>query len=77
MRAMEEVGIEKLLHAVDAVNATGNPSYQKVEELLHLKREHTDGATDADGLGQALLDDEFYVQQRDPSDYGSIWDREH
>jgi len=76
MRAMEEVGKHKLLAAVDAVNATGEPTYQKVAQLLQLEGGQAGCAVQEDGLDQAILDDEFYVQQRDPSDYGAIWDRE-
>jgi len=75
MRAMEEVGQDKLFAAVEAVNAAGDPTYQKVAQLLHLEGDRAEAADQVDGLDQALLDDEFYVQQRDPSVYGAIWDR--
>jgi hypothetical protein len=43
--------------------------------LLHLEGDQAEVADQGDGLDQALLDDEFYVQQRDPSVYGAIWDQ--
>jgi hypothetical protein len=75
MKKMGEVGAEKLLKAVDIANASGAPTYKKVEELLCLEHKPLDAATGTDELGQALLDDEFYVEQRDPSAYDALWEK--
>jgi transposase len=75
MRMMGAVGAQDLLKAVDAANATGDPTYSKVEELLHLEDKPTGATVVVDALGQALLDDEFYVEQRDLSGYEAIWNR--
>jgi len=74
MRMMGEVGAEKLLMAVDIANGAGSPTLQKVEQILYLEREATANNTGMDQLGQALIDDEFYVEKRDPSDYDILWD---
>ena len=83
MRRMEEVGREKLLKAVGIANASGRPTLEKVETILFLELNAAAGGAGADdaagagagedGLGKSLLCDEFYVEQRDPSDYDSLW----
>jgi hypothetical protein len=75
MRMMEEVGPEKLLKAVGAANDAGSPTLQKVEQILSLELKPTTNSTGEDQLGQSLVDDEFYVQRRDPSDYDVFWGR--
>ena len=72
MRMMDTVGREKLLKAVGIANDTGSPTLKMVEELLADPGIMCGGAV-IDGLDQALLDDEFYVEQRDPSDYDTLW----
>jgi len=76
MCKMEEVGKETLLKAVDIVNARGNPTYKKVEELLLLDLNPNCGVSNGESCNekicQALAGDEFYVEQRDPADYASL-----
>jgi transposase len=72
MKKMGEAGSEKLLGAVAEANAAGDPTYDKVMALLH-PGERPESAAAVDKTGQALLDDEFYVEQRDPSGYEDIW----
>jgi transcriptional regulator with XRE-family HTH domain len=63
MRMIDEVGRESLLTAVEVANAEGNPSYERVVEIL------------SPGAGEApadLHDDDFYVEERDLSDYISL-----
>jgi len=74
MRLMEEVGKEKLLKAVETANESGSPTLQKVEQILSVERGAEAKDADTDQLGQALINDEFYVEKRDPSDYDVIWD---
>jgi len=73
MKLMQDVGKERLLKAVDIANGKGDPTLKKVERILLLDVKGTDDGTDADGLGMAALDDDFYVEQREPSDYDSLW----
>jgi transposase len=73
MLKMEEVGSEKLLKAVEIANAAGSPTLQKVEQILYLEKETEVKGHDVDQLVQALVDDEFYVEKRDPSDYEVLW----
>ena len=75
MRAMEEVGREALLAAVNTANAEGDPSYSRVMEIL------TAGASAESGNENLAAsstrgddDDEFYVELRDPADYASLLD---
>lgn len=74
MSKMEEVGQEKLLRAVDIANDTGNPTLNKVERILFLELKATINADDLEETDKSLLDDEFYVERRDPSDYNTLWD---
>jgi len=75
MKKMEEVGEERLLRAVADVNSKGDPTLKKVEALLCLDHKSKGAASNEDELDQAVLDDEFYVQERDPSGYDELWDR--
>ena len=70
MRKMEEVGRERLLKAIEIVNAAGNPTLEKVEAILAPN-------SPADGLDNKgpALDDDYYVEQRDPSGYDILWGR--
>ena len=74
MRMMEEVGTEKLLKAVETANEAGSPTLEKVEQILSLQPKAADKGAGMDQLDQALIDDEFYVEKRDPSDYDVLWD---
>jgi transposase len=71
MRKMEEVGAQRLFKAVEIANAAGNPTYQMVEETLAV----WDSAVVVDEPDKSLLDDEFYVEQRDPSEFDMLWGR--
>jgi transposase len=73
MRMMGEAGRETLLKAVDAANGTGAPTLKMVESLLSPMPGHTGGGDGEGGLDQALLDNEFHVERRDPSDYDGLW----
>jgi hypothetical protein len=74
LQMMEEVGREKLLKAVDIANDTGSPTLKTVEQILALDFKAEADDTGAAQLDQALMDDEFYVQKRDPTEYDSLWD---
>jgi hypothetical protein len=74
MRMMEEVGTEKLLKAVEIANEAGNPTLQKVEQILSIEPKSSVKDVGMDQLDKALMDDEFYVEKRDPSDYDVLWD---
>jgi hypothetical protein len=65
MRMMDEVGQEPLMAAVEIANAEGNPTYEKVVEIL--SPGHDDGA-----IAENPYDDEFYVEERDPSKYAAL-----
>ena len=69
MRKMDEVGRDKLLKAVEAANATGCPTYEMVEQILDPVHDAADGKNAVGEPGRSLIGDEFYVEQRDPSDY--------
>ena len=75
MRMMEEVGQDKLLKAVDITNETGSPSLEKVKQTLFLEIKAAANTCVADDLDKALLEDEFYVERGDPSNYDALWDR--
>jgi len=76
MRMMDDVGRERLLKAVDMANNEGNPNLEKVERLLSLEpKTAAVNENDLDELNKSLIDDEFYVQRRDPSDYDALWQR--
>lgn len=75
MRMMEETGREKLLKAVDIANDAGDPTLEKVEQLLLVDFK---AAVNEAGVGepdQSLLDDEFYVERGDPHKYDTLWGR--
>jgi len=73
MQMMEEVGRDRLLKAVDMANDAGDPSLKKVEGMLFLEiKAEADGAG-MPPLDKALLDDEFHVEQGDPSGYDALW----
>jgi transposase len=72
MRMMDTVGKEKLLNVVGIANDTGSPTLKMVEGLLANPSPICNSA-DINELDQALLDDEFYVEQRNPSDYDLLW----
>jgi transposase len=75
MKLMPEVGREKLLKAVDIANDKGSPTLKKVEQILLLDAKGTTIETGMDDkLDKAVLDDDFYVEQREPSDYDSLWE---
>jgi len=73
MKMMEEVGRDKLLKAVDIANDRGSPTLTKVQQILAL--ELKGGTIDAkmDKLDRETLEDDYYVEQRDPSDYDKLW----
>ena len=73
MKMMQEIGRDRLLKAVDIANGNGSPTLKKVEQiLLHGIIGATNGP-DMEKLDKAMLDDDFFVEQRDPSDYDSLW----
>jgi len=70
---MQEIGRGKLLKAVDIANDIGSPTLSMVEQiLLHGLKDAADGPV-MDKLDKAILDDDFYVEQREPSEYDSLW----
>jgi hypothetical protein len=75
MRKIEEMGQEIVTKAVNIVNATGNPTYGMVEEILLSDRGPTCSESDGIDLGKAEpfnIGDEFYVEQRNPADYALL-----
>jgi hypothetical protein len=74
MRLMEQVSREKLLKAVDIANDAGNPTLDQVEQILLLKHNAETHEADVGEMDQAVLDDEFYVERGNPSDYDALWD---
>jgi hypothetical protein len=74
MKLMQEVGRDKLLRAVDIANDNGSPTLAKVEQVLYLDLKGDANANEMDKLDKAILDDDFYVELRKPSDYDSLWD---
>ena len=72
LKIMDEVGRDKLLKAVEIANESGRPTLKMVEDLLAIKPTDSDSGITA--LDQALLKDDWYVEQRNPSDYDSLWD---
>jgi hypothetical protein len=74
MQKMEEVGRDVLLKAVDIVNAGGNPTYKKVEELLFLDINPIPGEDEAQKNNRILCGNEFNVDEPDPVDYAKLLD---
>ena len=74
MRKMDEVGRDKLLKAVETANATGCPTYEMVEQILSPVHSAANDKNAIGEPGRSLIDDEFYVEQRDPSDYDIFQD---
>jgi hypothetical protein len=75
MQKMEEVGRETLLKAVDAANAEGRPTFERVEEILRLGSNPVfAGSGIEEDAGQIPDDDEFDVEQRDPAAYAFLMD---
>ena len=72
MHKMAEAGREKLLKAVDIANSTGNPTLKMVEDILLQGPGRSSAGLD--GLDRELLEDEYHVERRDPSDYDVLWD---
>jgi hypothetical protein len=66
MAKMDEIGQDKLFEAVDAVNAKGSPTYEKVMEYLQLE-----DTPDPPGQESSDIDDkdELFVKQHDLNDY--------
>jgi hypothetical protein len=77
MKLMQEVGKDKLLKAVDIANDMGSPTLAKVEQILCLDLKGAVDRPEMDKLDKAILDDDFYVEQREPSEYDSLWDATH
>jgi len=73
MRLMQEVGRDKLLKAVDIANDRGSPTLTKVEQILSLELKGPANGPAMDNLDKAMLDDDFFVEQREPSDYDALW----
>jgi len=73
MRMMREVGRDKLLKAVDIANDRGSPTLAKVEQILSLELKGSTNGLDMEKLDKAMLEDDFYVEQREPSDYDLLW----
>ena len=73
MRMMEDVGRERLLKAVDIANDAGAPTLEKVKRLLSLETKAAPDAGGGGAPGNALLEDDFYVERGDPSDYDALW----
>jgi hypothetical protein len=76
MRMMDDIGRDKLFKAVDIANDAGNPTLEKVRQLLFLEAKavmNADEVNDADVLDYALLEDDFYVERGNPSDYDALW----
>ena len=75
MKKIDEVGRMKLLKAVEIANATGNPTYKKVEEILFLEFNTGSNGAEMALVDQAIVDDEFHVENRDPSGYDDLWNQ--
>lgn len=73
MRLMEQVGREKLLKATDIANDAGNPTLGQIEQILLLERNAATREANIGETDQAVLDDEFYVERGNPSDYDTLW----
>ena len=74
MRMMDDIGRDKLLKAVDIANDAGNPTLEKVRQLLFLEIKASANADVDDALDHALLEDDLYVERGDPSCYDALWD---
>jgi transposase len=73
MQMMQETGRDRLLKAVGIANDNGSPTLAKVEQILSLGLKNSTNRVEMDELDKAILDDDFYVEQREPSDYDSLW----
>jgi len=73
MRLMQEAGGDRLLKAVDIANDNGSPTLAKVEQILLHGLKDAAGGPGMDELDKATLDDDFYVERREPSEYDSLW----
>jgi hypothetical protein len=73
MQMMQEIGRDKLLKAVDIANDNGSPTLAKVEQILLHGLKDAEDEPSMDKLDKAILEDDFYVEQREPSEYDSLW----
>jgi hypothetical protein len=73
MKMMGEIGKDKLLKAVDIANGRGSPTLKSVVQILALELKGGASEDGMDELDKEMLDDDFFVEQRDPSDYDGLW----
>jgi hypothetical protein len=73
LKMMSEVGKDKLLRAVHIANEKGSPTLAKVEQVLSLELKGGINNAVIDDIDKKTLDDDFYVEQRNPSDYDDLW----
>ena len=73
MKKIEDIGRDRLLKAVDIANGNGSPTLAKVEKILLLELNGAANDPGIEKLDKAMLDDDFYVEQREPSDYDDLW----
>jgi len=73
MKMMGEIGRDRLLKAVDVANGNGSPTLDKVVRILSPVPAGPPDGSGMDGLDRAVLDDDFHVERRDPSDYDALW----
>ena len=73
MKMMQEVGRDILLKAVDIANDNGSPTLEKVKKILLHDFNSTNDNSNMDVLDKGILDDDFYVEQRDVSGYDLLW----
>jgi hypothetical protein len=74
MKIMQEIGRGRLLKAVDIANEKGNPTLDKVKKILLQDFDNTANECAVGELDKAILEDDFYVEIREPSDYDTLWD---
>jgi hypothetical protein len=72
MTKIEEVGEDALTKAVDIVNAKGNPTYEQVEEILHLGCVTAACEKNIEETERRAGSDDFYVEERDPTSYALL-----
>jgi hypothetical protein len=72
MRMIDTEGRDKLLKAVEIANSSGSPTLKKVEQVLLIGLK-ADAEPNIEELDKSMLEDDFYVEMRDPSDYDTLW----
>jgi transposase len=73
MKMMQDAGRDILLKAVDIANDKGSPTLDKVKKILLQDFNDMANGQTRKSLDKAILEDDFYVEEREPSEYDALW----